>query len=137
MADPVQKSGVFSWFELMTDDVEGAKAFYGALLGWQFVTTEDAGIPYTHAVVSGVARPVAGMFDRRYAMTENAQKLPPHWGSYITVEDADASVQRVERLGGHIIVPPTDIPGVGRFAVIQDPQGAVVSLIAYSGLPQA
>jgi len=81
-----------------------------------------------------VARPVAGIFDKKYAMTENAQKLPPHWGSYITVDDADASAKRVKALGGKIIVPPTDIPGVGRLAVIQDPQGAVVSLIAYTAV---
>jgi len=137
MANPVQKSGMFSWFELTTDDVEGAMSFYGALLGWQFVTTQDAGIPYTHAVVEGVERPVAGMFDKKYVLTESTEKLPPHWGSYITVDDADASAERVKVLGGVVIVPPTDIPGVGRFTVIQDPQGAVVSLIAYTAIEKS
>jgi predicted enzyme related to lactoylglutathione lyase len=55
--------------------------------------------------------------------------VPPHWLGYITVEDAAATAAKAKQLGGEVKVPPTDIPTVGRFAVIQDPQGAVFSII--------
>lgn len=135
MADATQTNGMFSWFELMTDDIEGAKAFYGELLGWTFEMNTDAGMPYTLIRVDGVAQPVAGMFDKADAMAENAEHIPPHWGNYITVDDVDSTVERVNSLGGNVIVPPKDIPNVGRFSVIQDPQGAVISLITYAFPP--
>jgi predicted enzyme related to lactoylglutathione lyase len=57
--------------------------------------------------------------------------MPPNWGAYVTVDDVDATAVLAEKLGGKILVPPTDIPTVGRFSVIQDPQGAVLSAITY------
>ncbi len=135
MADATQIGGMFSWFELTTSDVAGAKAFYGKLLGWSFETNMDAGMEYTLVKVEGVPHPVAGMFDKQNLMVENKEQIPPHWGNYITVDDVDTSAQKVTALGGNIIVPPTDIPTVGRFCVIQDPQGAVVSLITYAYAP--
>ena len=102
MANPVQKEGTFSWHELMTGDVEGAKIFYGALLGWRFETTTDAGMPYTHAYIEGTTQPVAGMFARQYAMTESPEQIPPHWGSYIAVVDVDVrptpGISRIRRV---------------------------------------
>ena len=56
----------------------------------------------------------------------------PAWGSYITVDDVDAVVARVAGLGGRVLLAPTDIPTVGRFATIVDPQGATISLITYA-----
>jgi len=69
--------------------------------------------------------PVAGMMQ----MTEEWGDAPPHWMTYITVADCDASAKTVEELGGQVCVPPTDIPEVGRFAVINDPTGATFSII--------
>jgi predicted enzyme related to lactoylglutathione lyase len=69
--------------------------------------------------------PVAGMMK----MTAEFGEAPAHWMTYVSVEDCDASVAKVETLGGTICVPPTDIPKVGRFAVINDPTGAVISII--------
>ncbi len=132
MADPTQQNGMFSWFELVTEDVEGAKAFYGSLVGWEFETDTSTGMAYTLVKVDGVPHPVAGMFDKKHIAAENADRIPSHWGNYITVDDVDAAAERVTVLGGNVIVPPKEIPGVGRFAVIQDPQGAVVSLITYA-----
>jgi len=60
-----------------------------------------------------------------------AQGAPPHWGAYVTVDDVDATARRAEELGGKVLVPPQDIPGVGRFCVVQDPQGAVISAMTY------
>lgn len=135
MADPIQTQGMFSWFELVTDDVEGAKTFYGSLLGWTFERNTDSGMEYTLAKTEGVPHPVAGMFDKEHIMAENAEQIPPHWGNYVTVDDVDAAAAKVPELGGRIIVEPKDIPGVGRFSVIQDPQGAVISLITYAYMP--
>ncbi|UFS61460.1 VOC family protein [Sulfurimonas sp. HSL-3221] len=135
MANPTEQNGMFSWFELVTDDVEGSKAFYGELLGWQFETNTSTGMEYTLVKIDGVPQPVAGMFDKRHITGEETDRIPSHWGNYITVDDVDAAAERVAGLGGTIIVPPKDIPGVGRFAVIQDPQGAIVSIITYAYVP--
>ena len=61
-----------------------------------------------------------------------AQGAPPHWGVYVTVDDVDATADKAAELGAKILVPPTDIPNVGRFFVLQDPQGAVISAITYA-----
>ena len=61
----------------------------------------------------------------------DAGAMPPAWGCYVTVDDVDAIAERVPGLGGKVFVPPMDIPGVGRFTVIADPQGAVLNLITY------
>jgi len=58
-----------------------------------------------------------------------AEGSPPNWGVYVTVDDVDATARKAEGLGGKILVPPTDIPNVRRFSVLQDPQGAVISAI--------
>ena len=55
--------------------------------------------------------------------------MPPHWSVYFAVEDCDASTATATRLGGSVLTPPTDIPGVGRFAVLRDPQGAIFSVL--------
>jgi len=61
-----------------------------------------------------------------------AEGTPPNWGGYVTVDDVDATARKAEELGAKILVPLTDIPNVGRFFVLQDPQGAVVSAITYA-----
>jgi hypothetical protein len=58
--------------------------------------------------------------------------MAPTWGAYVTVDDVDAVVARVSGLGGQVLLAPTDIPTVGRFAMIGDPQGATISLITYA-----
>ena len=61
----------------------------------------------------------------------SAQGMPPAWLSYVTVDNADSTAKQAEKLGGKIVVPPRDIPEVGRIAVIQDPQGAAIAIITY------
>ena len=117
--------GAFSWNELMTNDVAGAKIFYGELLGWQLTDMESSCGKYTMAKAGDTE--VAGMM----ATPPEAQGMPPSWGAYVTVDDVDSMQQRVESLGGKILTPAQDIPDVGRFTVIQDPQGAVLMLITY------
>jgi predicted enzyme related to lactoylglutathione lyase len=127
MAEATQappKAGTFCWNELMTPDVGAAKTFYTNLLGW---TTEemDMGEAGIYTLFKKGEQQVGGMM----ALTaECGEGVPPHWMSYIAVDDVDASTKQAEQLGGKVCVPPTDIPNVGRFSVITDPTGATISL---------
>ncbi len=125
MMNPFQQHGAFSWFELMTTDAEGAKAFYGQLFGWELKDGPVQGVDYT--VISAGGHEIGGLM----TLPEHLTQTPPHWGTYVTVDDVDETIKQAERLGGKICVSPHDIPDVGRFAVVQDPQGAVISVISY------
>lgn len=117
--------GAFSWTELMTSDLDKAVAYYRDVLGW---TLEDAGIPgvaYTLIKVGGEA--VGGIM----ALTPEMAGITTHWHSYVTVDNVDERTARVSAAGGTVIRPPMNIPNVGRFAVVQDPTGGVLSLITY------
>jgi uncharacterized protein len=110
----------------MTTDTTAAKEFYSRLFGWGIVERPMPGMTYN--VLSVGDREVGGLM----AMPPHLPPtVPPHWGIYVTVDDVDASVKLVAELGGQIKHPPTDIDESMRFAVIQDPQGAVLSIISY------
>ena len=64
-----------------------------------------------------------------YKITPDMEAMPPMWWGYFAVDDCDASAARTSELGGEVMIPPKDIPGVGRFAIINDPQGAAVAFI--------
>ena len=117
--------GAFSWNELMTTDVDAAKAFYGDLFGWGMQKFEPGEMEYTMATLGG--QEIAGIM----TIPKEAAGMPPNWGAYVTVADVEALLLHVTTLGGKVAVPPHDIPDVGRFAVIQDPQGAMLSIISY------
>ena len=122
------RHGTFSWCELITTDVEAAKAFYSQLFGWTMepVTHEaDEGMQYNLVKVDGTE--IGGIL----AVPAHAPGMPPCWGAYVTVDDVDAAAGKAGELGGAVVVPLTDIPGVGRFCVIRDPQGATISMITY------
>ena len=106
----------FVWHDLMTSDVAGARAFYGALFGWKFVGSQDSKDAYLHLESAGV------MFGGLVTLAQPG--MPPHWLAYVGVGDVDDCVLRAVRCGGKLAVPPREIPGVGRFAVIADPAGA-------------
>jgi uncharacterized protein len=126
MTNVLQQQGAFSWCELMTTDTTTAKEFYSRLFGWGIVERPVSGMMY-HVLKVG-DRDVGGLM----AMPPDAPAMPPSWGVYVTVDDVDAAAKLVEDLGGKVKYPPTDIPDVGRFALIQDPQGAVLSIISYN-----
>ena len=126
MQDPYKQHGAFSWFELMTTDVEGAKTFYTRLFGWE---TEDMPMENLSYTITKIGDEGVGGIMPLPTETEGA---PPHWGVYVTVDDVDATAKKAEELGGRVHIPPTDIPNVGRFCVIQDPQGAFISAITYA-----
>jgi predicted enzyme related to lactoylglutathione lyase len=125
MDEKLMRHGAFGWFELMTTDVNSAKKFYTELLDW---TTEDMPMDNsTYTVIKVEDDQVAGMMP----MPTDAGEMPPAWGIYLTVKDVDATVAKTKELGGKILVEPRDIPDVGRFCVIQDPQGAWFAAIEY------
>lgn len=122
------KHGVFSWNELITSNLDSAKRFYGELLGWIFHETETIyGNPYIVALNNNEA--VAGMMLKEGNIED--ENVPSCWDPYVTVSNVDESAQQVEELGGKLILPPTSIPGIGRFCVIRDPQGVSLNLITY------
>jgi predicted enzyme related to lactoylglutathione lyase len=125
MDKKLTKHGMFSWFELQTTDVAEAAKFYGTLFGWKTEEMSVPGMPYT--VVSAGGEQVGGMM----AMPPQAKGTPPYWGIYVSVDDVDAAMKKAQKLGGTTIMAPTDIPTVGRFAVLKDPQGAMIALITY------
>jgi predicted enzyme related to lactoylglutathione lyase len=117
--------GTISWVDLATTDTDGAKQFYGGLLGWEF---EDNPVPgggvYTMCKVGG--RSVAALNELR--AEEREQGIPPHWNNYVTVADVDASAAKAAELGGTLVAPPFDVMTAGRMAVVQDPVGAFIAL---------
>ena len=127
MGNPFETTGAFSWVELMTTDPAAAKEFYGELFGWELEAAPMGDMEYTVVKVDG--RPAGGIMNMPPTMPPG---VPPHWGAYVTVANVDETVAKVEQLGGSVHLPPTDIPGVGRFAVVADPQGATISVIAYA-----
>lgn len=122
----VNEPGTLCWNELTTRDPAAAKAFYPAVFGWS--TTDQQMGPATYTEWKLGDRTVAGMMP----MDDNwPSEVPSHWMAYFAVADTDASATRAQELGGTISVPPTDIPP-GRFAVLNDPHGAVFSIITMS-----
>ena len=119
----VNQPGTLSWNELATNDHQQAGKFYTQLFGWKAEVQPMATTHYTTFSVGD--RMNAGMIQ----MTEEWGDIPPHWMVYFAVEDCDRSAEKVKELGGAVHVPPTDIPEVGRFALVQDPPGAMFAII--------
>ncbi|HEY2574599.1 MAG TPA: VOC family protein [Verrucomicrobiaceae bacterium] len=111
------KPGDVHWNELQTSDAAGAKAFYTGLFGWTTEPFPGGGMDYT--ILCNNGKGFGGI------MQSPHPGAPTQWVGYIVVEDVDATVAKVERLGGKVCAPPFDIPQVGRIAIVQDPQGAV------------
>jgi predicted enzyme related to lactoylglutathione lyase len=124
----VNESGALSWNELNTRDLEGAKAFYGALFGWSF-EDNDMGEAGTYTTIKLGDDMVGGILD----MTERGvpEQIPAHWQVYFAVEDTDASVAQATERGGSVIVPPMEVPA-GRFSILVDPHGASFAVISLS-----
>lgn len=120
--------GRFRWNELATRDLESATRFYTELLGWQLKQSDATGMQY-HEIVASDGEHIGGL----YQMGPEYGEAPSHWMAYVAVDDVDARAARVEGLGGKVCVPPSDIPNVGRFCVINDPSGATLSLITLKG----
>ncbi|HEY9827605.1 MAG TPA: VOC family protein [Stenomitos sp.] len=127
--NPFQQHGAFSWSELMTTDLQAAESFYSQLFGWTFADGPVKDIEYQ--VISAGGQGIGGMM----SIPPDMAQTPPVWRSIVTVDDVDATTKLAEDLGGKVLMQPHDIPTVGRFSVVEDPQGAVITVITY--LPQA
>jgi hypothetical protein len=128
--------GAFCWQELSTTDLDTAQNFYQTLLGWEIKAGtapacegSEAPPPMVYNEIVAGGQHVGGM----YKMGPECGGAPSHWMSYVAVDDVDASAAKVAELGGSVCVPPTDIPNVGRFCVVNDPTGATISLITLKG----
>ncbi len=127
MGDNSKRHGAFSLNELLTTNLTSAKDFYGKLLDWTFTETKDIyGKPYISIHNEDLF--IGGMMLKKGIVPDD---VPCFWDTYVAVADVEKSATRVKELGGKIVVPPTDIPKVGRFCVINDPQGASLNLITY------
>lgn len=124
----------FFWYELMTSDLDAAEAFYTAVVGWRPEPFDKApGMP-RYIVVNAGERGVGGLM----TMPEEAAKMgmPPAWIGYIHASDIDAATKSLKDAGGAVHRAPDDIPGVGRFAVVADPQGAHFMFLQPNGPDQ-
>ncbi len=119
MAEPQWSTGMFVWRELMTGDVDAARRFYGELFRWTW-KGEDMGPGGMYWLASLGDEQIAG------AMKKPMESMPSAWSSYVLVDDVDAAAQRGQSAGARVLKEPTDIPEVGRFAVLADPWGAVL-----------
>ncbi|MCG8558902.1 MAG: VOC family protein [Hyphomicrobiales bacterium] len=124
--------GSIWWTELMTSDTEGARRFYSEAIGWtpSVVAMGDMSEPpgegeegYTVFMLGDTA--VCGAMKMDGPRFEG---VPPHWFTYVAVDDVDAAARKVAELGGEVLRAPFDVPQVGRIAIIKDPQGAVLGL---------
>lgn len=124
--DAFKTHGAFSWNELMTSDPVAAANFYRQLFGWDIEIQTMGPGPYRVAKVEGAA--IGGIMGMPPGAAEG---MVPTWGCYLTVDNADETAGECGALGGRVLMAPTDIPGVGRFAVLQDPQGAIFNVVEY------
>jgi len=111
-------TGVFAWDELYAEDVEAAKSFYGGVFGW---TTSPAPFEGYRFFDAGETH-IAGLMKKTDELPHSA------WGTYFSTGDVDASTARAQELGATVMVPPTPLADVGRFAVLADPTGAAFGL---------
>lgn len=119
-----QDHGRFVWYDLMTTDTQAAQPFYQDVVGWTTEPVANSAMPYTLWI--GSQGPIGGIM----ALPEEAAKTgaPPQWMANVTVDDLDAAIGKVKQLGGQIYHGPAEIPNIGRFAVIADPQGASITM---------
>jgi predicted enzyme related to lactoylglutathione lyase len=122
--DMIRRPGRFAWYELMTTDVEGAQTFYSNVVGWAARDASTTELPYCLFTAGNI--PVGGLM----ALPEEAKRMgaTPRWMGYVSVDNADATSEKIKRLGGAVYVPPTD-SNIGRISVVADPQTAILALV--------
>jgi len=115
-------NGRVVWHDCMTPDVDKSIEFYTKLFGWTIETWDPSpsGVPYP--MIKNGEESLGG-----FVKLDGGTELPPHWISYVHVDDIDAALQRTAANGGKVCVPATEIPTVGKFSVIEDPTGGYIS----------
>ena len=117
-AEVVNQPGALTWADIATSDAEGTQAFYSSLFGWSFAKMSEAP-PYW--VISNAGRSNGGM-------TVPPPGVPSNWFPYFGVDDVDATIEAARAAGGNPFIGPIDVPS-GRFALLQDPQGAAFAIV--------
>jgi predicted enzyme related to lactoylglutathione lyase len=117
--------GALTWNELNTRDADGARSFYGVVFGWDYQDTRVGGLPYV--ICEQDRRSIAGI--QVMAGAGWPDDLLPHWLVYFAVGDCDAAAEHAYRLGALVLHPPTTI-AVGRYALLEDPQGGRFAILA-------
>jgi predicted enzyme related to lactoylglutathione lyase len=115
------KQGTFVWYELLTEDPKKAIAFYGNVIGWG---TQPFGETYN--MWTAGKTPIGGVMGIDDAQMRAGTK--PHWWAHVLADDVDALTKKAVSLGAKVVLQPTDIPTVGRFSIVDDPQGAEIAL---------
>ena len=119
--------GRFVWHELLTTDLAAAQDFYTRVVGWTPSKWDGAGAAADYTLWMAGEAPVGGLMKQ----PEEAAKMgaPPSWLAYVEVPDVDAAISEATTLGASVLAPAMEVGGVGRFAVLRDPQGAVFAVI--------
>ena len=113
--------GSFVWYELITPDPDGAKEFYGSVVGWTIAS--QAGFPNGYRMIGRAdGKNAGGLLPLTPDMQDHGAR--PVWLGYVGVDDVDGTVAAIEKDGGKVMMAPWDIPGAGRAAMVTDPQGA-------------
>lgn len=131
LADAAPSRGRFTWHELMTGDPAAAQTFYGRVFGWRFDPGEVGGRRYDVVLAGDV--PVGGLLALDTAV--QAGGAGPVWVGYVAVEALDAATGHVRDAGGKVLMDGMAIPGMGRFALVADPEGVPLYLMEYSAAP--
>ncbi|HEY3834008.1 MAG TPA: VOC family protein [Acidimicrobiia bacterium] len=126
----VNELHTWCWSELMTTDVERAKTFYASVFGWGADTQGEGASAYTSWTVNG--RPMSGMMQKP---AEMPAEVPPFWGVYFTVDDADDAAKEITKLGGKLMTPSVMEVEPGRFVVGTDPGGAAFGVMQFKEMP--
>lgn len=123
----------FFWYELMTSDIEAARDFYATVIVWRpqaWSGSDLSGKPYI--VMNAGQRGVGGIMN----LPDHMKAMPPAWIGYVYATDIDAATQSLKEAGGTALREPTEIPEVGRFSVVSDPQGAHFQMLHPDGPDQ-
>jgi predicted enzyme related to lactoylglutathione lyase len=124
-AELANEPGSVTWNEVQTPDAGAAERFYSAVFGYEIeLVPMGDGVSYRVLKVDG--KSVAGM----YELAGDMEATPPNWATAFAVADTDATCKLAEGLGGSVLVQPMDIPEIGRYAMLQDPVGAVFQVLA-------
>ncbi len=123
----MENHGAIFWAELHVRDMEASKAFYAKVAGWTYDTTPLSGGPGDYVIAKLNGKPVAGFLDMN--LMPSLDGIPPHWLTYVAVDDLDQSIETLTLAGGKLRRPVITVPFMGRIAVIEDAGGAVLAMM--------
>ena len=121
--------GKFIWVELMTPDTDAGGKFYSSVVGWKVKAMSMPDLPAYYLFEMGEGDNCPGIGGMMNFPPELEGKIPPNWTGYVAVDDVDQTARDFVANGGRVQREPEDIPGIGRFAVVADPHGAVICIM--------